>query len=109
MHAPKLAADLTQLVTYPEKRSGESMTFTAKLTRSFAQPVTHALSLLFTSFVLLLGVVLTGTAVAQQPVRDKEYKLINPPQKTESGKKIEVVEFFSYACGHCADFEPILQ
>jgi thiol:disulfide interchange protein DsbA len=46
---------------------------------------------------------------AQPPVADKEYKLINPPQKTESGKQIEVVEFFSYACPHCADFEPYLQ
>jgi thiol:disulfide interchange protein DsbA len=58
----------------------------------------------------LLGVALAGNAFGQQPpVRDKEYKLINPPQKTESGNKIEVVEFFSYACGHCAHFEPVLQ
>jgi protein dithiol oxidoreductase (disulfide-forming) len=46
---------------------------------------------------------------AQQPVEGKEYKLIAPAQKPESGKKIEVIEFFSYACPHCGEFEPTLQ
>jgi thiol:disulfide interchange protein DsbA len=27
----------------------------------------------------------------------------------ESGKKIEVIEFFSYGCPHCADLEPVMQ
>ena len=29
------------------------------------------------------------------------YSLVNPPQPTESGKKIEVLEFFYYGCPHC--------
>jgi thiol:disulfide interchange protein DsbA len=59
---------------------------------------------------LILALALVATPLhAQPPVADKEYKLINPPQKTESGKQIEVVEFFSYACPHCSDFEPYLQ
>ena len=37
----------------------------------------------------------------------KDYKAI-PPQPVESGKKIEVIEFFSYGCPHCADLEPYL-
>jgi thiol:disulfide interchange protein DsbA len=65
---------------------------------------------LFARPLALLAVfALAGAAAAQAPVADKEYKLITPPQRTESGRKIEVIEFFSYACPHCADFEPSLQ
>jgi thiol:disulfide interchange protein DsbA len=64
---------------------------------------------LFGWFCLSLVVALAAAAQAQQPVVDKDYKLVTPPQKPESGnKKIEVVEFFSYACPHCADFQPAL-
>ena len=52
---------------------------------------------------------LSMSALAQQPVADKEYKVINPPQPNTTGKKIEVIEFFSYACPHCAELEPSLQ
>jgi thiol:disulfide interchange protein DsbA len=58
---------------------------------------------------LILALALLAAPLHAQPVADKEYKVINPPQKTESGKQIEVTEFFSYACPHCADFEPFLQ
>ena len=33
---------------------------------------------------------------------------ITPAQPTEDASKIEVVEFFSYGCPHCADFNPLL-
>lgn len=36
----------------------------------------------------------------------KNYFLIEPPQPTSSGSKIEVLEVFSYACVHCASFQP---
>ena len=32
---------------------------------------------------------------------DQGYSLVNPPQSTASGKKIEVLEFFYYGCPHC--------
>ncbi|HZR02527.1 MAG TPA: thiol:disulfide interchange protein DsbA/DsbL [Burkholderiales bacterium] len=57
----------------------------------------------------LSTILLAASAYAQQPVADKEYKLVQPPQPTQDPKKIEVLEFFSYACPHCADFEPYLQ
>ncbi len=38
----------------------------------------------------------------------KEYTLVSPAQPTETGKNIEVLEFFSYACPHCHDLEPAL-
>ena len=28
------------------------------------------------------------------------------PQPVETGKKIEVIEFFSYGCPHCGELEP---
>jgi protein dithiol oxidoreductase (disulfide-forming) len=42
-----------------------------------------------------------GIAAAQQP----PFTMLNPPQPTEPGK-IEVVEFFWYACPHCYHLEP---
>jgi thiol:disulfide interchange protein DsbA len=33
---------------------------------------------------------------------------ISPAQPTEDAAKIEVVEFFSYGCPHCAEFNPVL-
>jgi thiol:disulfide interchange protein DsbA len=60
-------------------------------------------------FSLALLAALAGAAQAQMPIPDKEYKLISPPQKPANPKKIEVIEFFSYACPHCADFEAPLQ
>ena len=38
----------------------------------------------------------------------KQYTLISPSQPTETGKNIEVLEFFSYACPHCHELEPLL-
>jgi len=38
----------------------------------------------------------------------KEYTRLKIPQPVETGKKIEVIEFFSYGCPHCNDLEPYL-
>ncbi len=40
---------------------------------------------------------------------DQGYSLISPPQPTESGKKIEVLEFFYYGCSHCYDLQKHLE
>ena len=47
-----------------------------------------------------------GVASAQAP--GKDYQLLNPVQPTSSGNKIEVIEFFSYACPHCQSLQPSL-
>jgi thiol:disulfide interchange protein DsbA len=52
---------------------------------------------------------LSMAAAAQSVEEGKEYLRLKNPQPVESGKKIEVIEFFSYGCPHCADLEPILQ
>jgi thiol:disulfide interchange protein DsbA len=54
--------------------------------------------------VITLSFMATG-AFAQAPVAGKDYVPITPPQPTESGNKVEVIEFFSYACPHCAHLE----
>jgi protein dithiol oxidoreductase (disulfide-forming) len=49
-----------------------------------------------------------SAAGAAELVEGKDYVRLKPPQPVETGKKIEVIEFFSYGCPHCNDFEPIL-
>ena len=45
---------------------------------------------------------------AQTPVEGREYSLISPPQHPSTAGKVEVLEFFTYACPHCSAFEPIV-
>lgn len=39
---------------------------------------------------------------------EEKYTLLNPPQPTQSGNKIEVLEFFFYGCSHCYHLHPSL-
>ena len=56
---------------------------------------------------LALAAFAAGGASAQL-VEGKSYVRIANPQPVETGKKIEVIEFFSYMCPHCAELEPYL-
>ncbi|MGZ5156848.1 MAG: thiol:disulfide interchange protein DsbA/DsbL [Caldimonas sp.] len=50
-----------------------------------------------------------GAAAAQGvPVEGRDYTRIEPPQTPSVQGKIEVLEFFTYACPHCSAFEPII-
>jgi thiol:disulfide interchange protein DsbA len=51
--------------------------------------------------------VLAAPAYAQ--VQGQDYELLTPPQPTSSPDKVEVVEFFSYACPHCAAMAPRIE
>jgi thiol:disulfide interchange protein DsbA len=62
---------------------------------------------LFTVAIATLGLLAGG--VHAQPRPGQEFTLLNPPQPTEGGGKVEVIEFFSYACGHCYKLEPFLE
>ena len=57
-----------------------------------------------------LGLPFVNTAMAQgAPTEGTEYlKMRTPVPVTPPAGKVEVVEFFSYACPHCAEFEPAL-
>jgi protein dithiol oxidoreductase (disulfide-forming) len=48
-------------------------------------------------------------ATAQQLTAGKEYEVLNPPQPTSSGDKIEVIEFFYYGCPYCNEAYPRIQ
>ena len=78
------------------------------------------------SMLILAGSILTvqaqllppGTASKNTPsnspsnsafMEGLDYKLLSSPQPTESKGKIEVTEFFWYACPHCYDLEPEIQ
>jgi thiol:disulfide interchange protein DsbA len=51
---------------------------------------------------------LAAMAVAADLEEGKDYRRLAKPQPTETGKKVEVIEFFSFSCPHCKDMEPIL-
>lgn len=55
---------------------------------------------------ILLSFASTG-ALAQ--VAGRDYTPLNPPQPSETPGKVEVIEFFSYACPHCASLEGPLE
>lgn len=57
----------------------------------------------------LLGWTLLPPGFAQEMVEGREYKPIVPAQAAGADGKVEVIEFFSYACPHCNDFEPSLE
>jgi thiol:disulfide interchange protein DsbA len=60
----------------------------------------------FTVAALLVLSVGTCWAAAQA---GKDYSAISPPQPTDTPGKVEVIEFFSYACPHCSHLEPALE
>ncbi|HEY5799860.1 MAG TPA: thiol:disulfide interchange protein DsbA/DsbL [Burkholderiaceae bacterium] len=60
-----------------------------------------AASLLLTFFAI--------AAPAQaQALSAKDYTALPQPQPTETGAKVEVIEFFFYSCPYCNSFDPIL-
>jgi len=65
--------------------------------------------------LITLCFLLPITAIAQpmapgMPRQGVDYEVLQTPQPTYSGVKgkIEVVEVFSYACQHCAHFQPLV-
>jgi thiol:disulfide interchange protein DsbA len=58
---------------------------------------------------LLFALALPAMAQTAGPQEGREYVRLKNPVPVDTGKKIEVIEFFSYGCPHCGEFEPILQ
>ncbi len=63
--------------------------------------------ILLAGLVLVSGCQAQGNAPATKPalVAGQDYYLITPPQTTK-GDQVVITEVFSYACPHCADFQP---
>ncbi len=59
--------------------------------------------------VLAFAAGIAAGAGAQGLVEGTNYLRLKSPQPVETGKNIEVIEFFSYGCPHCGELEPHLQ
>jgi len=58
---------------------------------------------------LLLGLAVVSSATAQEAWEaGKHYFPVEPPQATQTGDRIEVLEVFSYACPACNAFQPFV-
>lgn len=57
---------------------------------------------------LLAAVPFAAGAQAPSLEEGRNYIRLKNPQPVDSGNKIEVLEFFSYGCPHCADLDPEL-
>ena len=63
---------------------------------------------LFCIATLGLAAGLSATALAADPQNGVQYLTLPTVQPTDTGKKVEVIEFFAYYCPHCYAFEPQL-
>ncbi|MEQ8262470.1 thiol:disulfide interchange protein DsbA/DsbL [Pseudohaliea sp.] len=62
----------------------------------------------FLAFGLVLAAAPGGSARAEEYVEGEDYDVISPAIAGRHPDKIEVTEFFSYSCGHCYNFEPVI-
>jgi len=72
---------------------------------AFTLPGFRGIARLALAFAAAFAIAAPASA---QYVEGKEYLRFKQPYPVETGKKIEVIEFFSYGCPHCADLEPHL-
>lgn len=59
--------------------------------------------------LLLVLTAMLGSVNAAELQAGKDYRLLEAALPSENPGKIEVIEFFSYGCGHCAQFHPMLK
>ena len=69
--------------------------------------------ILFVS-VVVIGILGFGTYVSTplskgEITAEDDYREVDNPRTRRAGEPIEVVEFFSYLCVHCMNFEPALE
>ena len=57
---------------------------------------------------LMMSAMALSSASPADPKNGVEYKTLAKPQAVDTGKKVEVIEFFDYACPHCSAFDPAL-
>lgn len=57
---------------------------------------------------LLLAVPLASMAQSGVPQEGKDYTRLQKAVPVDAQGKSEVIEFFAYSCGHCYNFEPML-
>ena len=60
------------------------------------------------SLLLLVPLAVSAQMKPGVPVAGKDYVVLTSPQPTWGTGGLEVVEVFSYACVHCAQFQPLI-
>lgn len=63
-------------------------------------------SLISLAFLLIVS---TPGLAAEAPKPAEPYQRLTQPRPTNDPSKVEVIEFFSYGCIHCYDFEPFVK
>ncbi|WP_343586245.1 thiol:disulfide interchange protein DsbA/DsbL [Herbaspirillum sp.] len=58
--------------------------------------------------VLALSAGVNAGASPANPQAGVDYRVLSQAQPTDSGSKVEVVEFFFFDCSHCASWDPSL-
>jgi thiol:disulfide interchange protein DsbA len=76
---------------------------------TFAATLPARRGLLARLAVACAALLVFSAGASAQLVEGKNYDRLKNPQPTETGNKIEVVEFFSYGCPHCAELETYLE
>ena len=56
-----------------------------------------------------IGAALFATFAITVAHAQQDVTRLDPPQPVENDGKVEVLEFFAYGCGHCANLEPSLE
>jgi thiol:disulfide interchange protein DsbA len=56
-----------------------------------------------------LGAALVPTLAAADLLEGRDWRPLTPPRPGAVPGKIEVLEFFSYGCPHCADLNPLIK
>lgn len=51
----------------------------------------------------------TAGAAPAEPKNGVDYVTLDAPQRADTGKKVEVTEFFMYSCPHCNSLDPVLR
>ncbi len=59
-------------------------------------------------FLATMALIIALPAAAQTFIEGQHYSRIDPPQPTQSGDKIEVVEVFLYTCPSCNRLAPLI-
>ena len=60
-------------------------------------------------FRILAALLCLLAAPAFAQVQGQDYELLTPAQPTATADKVEVIEFFSYGCPHCAAMAPHIE
>jgi len=64
---------------------------------------------LMQKFFSVLGITLLAMGLAQAvDMKGPGFTTLTDAQPTDSGKKVEVTEFFWYGCPHCHTLDPVL-